>query len=399
MFDLLFFCFFGIFFGLLAGLLPGLHPNQIYFLVFGLLTLKPEYFAVFAGSLAISNIISSYIPMLFVSVPDPNNVANILPGHRMVLKGRGLEALKISVLSAVFALLSVLILLPFLMKIIPLIHNIAANFVLVLIVGFVLIVILSEGKKSLAAIFVFIVSGLWGVVTLNSNFLNGNNVLFVALTGLFGLSGLFFTQKNTKINYDENESNVNISLLAILLGVLGGIISGVLPGVGESQIGFVLTHFLSKNDEFLLSSTAAINASNMMLSVITLVLTGRIRSGLSDSLASINFDQNLFFLFLGSVLFSCGISAIISITIGKFVANFISRIDYEKLSKIIIFSLTAAVFIFTGIWGLFILTISTMIGFLPILFNVKRSLNMGFLVFPVIIYYAGLSSVISRILI
>ncbi|MEO0281476.1 MAG: tripartite tricarboxylate transporter permease [candidate division WOR-3 bacterium] len=399
MFDLLFFCFFGIFLGLLAGLLPGLHPNQIYFVVFGLLTLKPECFVVLAGSLAISNIISSYIPMLFVSVPDPNNVANILPGHRMVLKGRGLEALKISVLSVVFALLSVLILLPLIMKIIPLIHNITVNFVLVLIVGFVLIVILSEGKNFLAAILIFIVSGLWGVVTLNSKFLNNNNVLFVALTGLFGLSGFFFAQKNTKIKYDENESNVNISLLAILLGVLGGIISGFLPGVGESQIGFVLTHFLSKNDEFLLSSTAAINASNMMLSAITLVLTGRIRSGLSDSLASINFDQNLFFLFLGSVLFSCGISAIISITIGKFVASFISRIDYGKLSKIIIFSLTVVVFIFTGMWGLFILAISTMIGFLPILFNVKRSLNMGFLVFPVIIYYAGLPSVISRILI
>ncbi|MEM5878038.1 MAG: tripartite tricarboxylate transporter permease [Candidatus Aenigmatarchaeota archaeon] len=399
MLDLLFFCFFGIFLGLLAGLLPGLHPNQIYFMVFGLLTLKPECFVVLAGSLAISNIISSYIPMLFVSVPDPNNVANILPGHRMVLKGRGLEALKISVLSVVFALLSVLILLPLIMKIIPLIHNITVNFVLVLIVGFVLIVILSEGKKNLAAILIFIVSGLWGVVTLNSKFLNNNNVLFVALTGLFGLSGLFFAQKNTKIKYDENESNLNISLLAILLGVLGGIISGFLPGVGESQIGFVLTHFLSKNDEFLLSSTAAINASNMMLSVITLILTGKIRSGLSDSLANINFDQNLFFLFLGSVLFSCGISAIISIVIGKFFMSFISRIDYGKLSKIIIFSLVAMVFLFTGIWGLFILVISTMIGFLPILFNVKRSLNMGFLVFPVIIYYAGLSSVISRILI
>ncbi|MBU5689718.1 MAG: tripartite tricarboxylate transporter permease [Candidatus Aenigmatarchaeota archaeon] len=398
MLDLLFFSFFGIVIGLFAGLLPGLHPNQLYFFVFSIIVLNPNQFIVFAASMAIANIISNYIPSLFLSVPDPNTVTSILPGHRMVLKGFGKKALAISIFSAISALIILLIALPAILVIVPSIHKFSESFILVLIITFVFGFLLTEGKNFFIALFIFLISGVWGLLALNSNLISSEKAIFPALTGLFGISSLLFAERGMKIS-NEGDVDIKPNIAAIIIGIISGIAAGILPGIGESQISFMILHFFTKNDEYILSSMASMNIANTILSVIVLMLTGKVRSGLGAALSNLYLDKNLILLFFGACLFSAGLTAVVCLLLGNIIISKISSMDYQRLSRYIILLLSILVFALTGFVGLFILIISTFIGILPVLFKIKRSVNMGFLTFPVIIYFIGYTHLISRLLV
>ena len=103
MLDILLFSLLGIFVGIAVGLLPGIHPNQIYIIlvsILPLLSFLSEWDLIaFVLSISISNVISNYIPTIFFSIPDSNTAINVLPGHKMALEGRGLEALYIRLIS------------------------------------------------------------------------------------------------------------------------------------------------------------------------------------------------------------------------------------------------------------------------------------------------------------
>ncbi|MCX8179198.1 MAG: tripartite tricarboxylate transporter permease [Candidatus Aenigmarchaeota archaeon] len=389
MLDFLFFCFFGVFIGALAGLLPGLHPNQLYFLLFSLsFALEPDSFIVFVASLATSNLAFSYIPTLFLSLPDANTVANILPAHKLVLKGRGFEALTISLISLLLVSIIIFALLPTFYIVLPFVQKTTKPFVHVFLFTLVLIMIFTEkGIGRVYAALLFLISGVLGLVTLNSKFLSYDKVLFCVLTGLFGLPGLIFSSKGLMPKQDTREASVKINFKSIVLGILGGLVSGVLPGAGESQVGLLLSLISKADDESILSSLASINMANMLLAVLMLVTTNKIRSGLAECLAVTEIKEYIL-LFFGAVLFSVGVSSIFCFFFAKSFLAFIEKIDYKKLSRAIIFVITIMVILFTGLWGLFLVFISTALGILPILLNVKRTSNMGFLILPTLLFYS-----------
>ena len=48
---------------------------------------------------------------------------------------------------------------------------------------------------------------------------------------------------------------------------------------------------------------------------------------------------------------------------------------------------TVLVFVFTGVMGLLVLAVATAIGFLPVLWGVRRSHCMGVLLIPIILHF------------
>jgi putative membrane protein len=391
MLDLLFFSFFGIIIGGLAGLLPGLHPNQIYFFLSSFsLFIEQKHFVVFLCSLAVSNIVFSYLPSLFLSLPEINTVINVLPGHKMVIKGEGKKALLASLTAAVITFLILFIFAPLMMLVLPVIYKATRPFVHLLLVGFVVFMVFLEkdNKKRLLASLLFILSGIWGILTLNNKLINSNESLMPALTGLFGLPALLMTSKSKIPKQNSGEVGVFIGLKAVFLGLLAGILSGILPGAGESQAGLAVMSFQRLKDEEVVGSLSSINAANMFLSLLMLAATGKIRSGLAEFLSSVGFNDFLF-LACGSILFSAGISSIMCFWLGNRVIKLLESIDYKKLSYIIISLLVLMVLLLSGPIGLLILLVSTCMGMLPLLVHVKRTSNMGFLIVPTILYYLG----------
>ncbi|MEE9601289.1 MAG: tripartite tricarboxylate transporter permease [Thermoplasmata archaeon] len=118
--------------GVATGLTPGLHVNTVAAMVLAfqgaLLAMATAIFAwaspspndllLIVAALVIGNVIShtflDYIPSIFLGAPEAETALSVLPGHRMLLRGRGLEAIRLSAKGSMSAvLLSLLLILPF----------------------------------------------------------------------------------------------------------------------------------------------------------------------------------------------------------------------------------------------------------------------------------------------
>ncbi|HSD57732.1 MAG TPA: tripartite tricarboxylate transporter permease, partial [Methanotrichaceae archaeon] len=96
----------GFILGILSGLVPGLHINNFAAIM---LALSPQLMAqgltsyhmasiVLAAS--ISQTFFDCIPAIFVGAPDADTALTVLPGHRLMLEGRGIEAVRLSALGS-----------------------------------------------------------------------------------------------------------------------------------------------------------------------------------------------------------------------------------------------------------------------------------------------------------
>jgi putative membrane protein len=100
LFDLIFACIIGVLCGVVTGLIPGIHVNTVGAFVFSaspflLYSYSPEVLAVFLLSMSISHALLEFIPSMFLGVPDEGTVLSVMPGHYLLLQGRGKEAIRL----------------------------------------------------------------------------------------------------------------------------------------------------------------------------------------------------------------------------------------------------------------------------------------------------------------
>ena len=190
--ELLLFIFFGILTGVITGLIPGLHPNTIFaiFVSFALFLPGPSYgLFVFVISLAISNTFIDFIPSIIFGAPEEDSVLSVLPGHKYLLEGRGYDAVFLTVMGGLIVFFLTILALPFLLYFLPVLYTSIHGFIHILLLLVVFWMIMTErGVKKIFALAVFLMSGIFGFITLN-NF-TSEQILFPALTGLFAFSTL-----------------------------------------------------------------------------------------------------------------------------------------------------------------------------------------------------------------
>jgi putative membrane protein len=103
--------------GILSGLTPGLHLNNFAAMLLALspslinLGLTPYEIASIILAASISQTFFDAIPAIFLGAPDSETALTVLPGQKLMLEGRGVEAIRLSALgsagSIIFALLLV----------------------------------------------------------------------------------------------------------------------------------------------------------------------------------------------------------------------------------------------------------------------------------------------------
>ena len=111
MLELIFAFTIGTALGVLAGLIPGLHQNNFIPIILGASFLfEPMSAAIILISAAVVNSFVNYIPSILLGAPEDSSALSVLPGHRLLLQGRGYEAIRLTVignfLGAVFAVAS-----------------------------------------------------------------------------------------------------------------------------------------------------------------------------------------------------------------------------------------------------------------------------------------------------
>ncbi len=400
----------GIVFGTITGLMPGLHINNMIPLMFTIpfLTQDPELFSVFIVCFGVSQIFSSFIPSVFFGAPDEDTALSVLPGHKMLHEGRGLEAIKIISLAGALSLFITVTTVFAFSSLFKTFYEVSRPFMHIVLAVIIFAMIISEKnfRKMLFAVLIIILSGFLGFLVLDGSFTNKTYIMFPLLSGFFGLSTIALSiSENTKIPQQNTDNELKISfkkiLLSTFLGSLAGIAVGFLPAIGVSQAATFMQVIARVDDpRNFLATLSGINIGNEIFSLNSLYLVGNPRSGASvaieRALGSLTFQQII--LFFGAIAFTVGVSSFLNSFIAKHVTRLLQKINYQKLSIGVFIFVNTMIFVTTGFPGLLVGFSSMSIGILCAKLSVRRSNCMGSLLIPTMLFFAGLNPLIISIL-
>lgn len=414
-FDLIFACLIGVVCGAITGIIPGIHVNTVGAFIFAYSTyllnsVSTEFLAVFLISMSISHSMIDFLPSMFLGVPDEGTVLSVLPGHYLMLQGRGREAVRLVTIGGFGSLIVTIILLPLFIMFLPPIYTVIKPYIYIILILAVIYMIKRLNKNLYSIIwstFLFILSGIMGWVMLNTP-ISTNVSLLTIFSGLFGVSTMIYsiTQNSVVPKQDKyHRFKINKEVLrGIFAGGIAGTILGFLPGMGPAQ-GTIIAQELSggndigENKKGFLVAMSGVNVSDALFSLIAIYLIGNPRSGIAvyiDKLIQ-NFDLKILILFVFVSMIAVSLSVFFCLKLGDFLITYINRINYSLLSKFIVLFTSVLVVIFAFIENaniLYILLVyitSISLGLIPHYIGINKSNLMGVLILPAIIIYTSMA--------
>lgn len=394
MLDILFAFIIGIIAGTFSGLIPGIHINLIGSIIISIIPFLLNYLTIdgiiiFLVAMAITHTFINFIPSIFLGAPTEDTCLSILPGHELLKNGYGYYAVLFSLYGSLYAIISILLISPIFIFLIPKFENII-NF----LIPFILllsssILILSE-KQKLKAMIVFLLSGFLGISILHSNI---NQPFLPMLSGLFGVSSLLITLKSkTQIPLQKTDKIIFEKRKAIKPLIISTIISPLcclFPGIGSGQSAIICSSIKKMNKKEFLILLGSINTIVIGISFVIFYSIGRTRTGVASTIKELTetLTINQVILILITILATGIFCFYYSKLIAKIFAKNINKLNYSKISIFIISLIFSLTFLFTGFQGILFLIISTSIGIFGILSNVKRTNLMGCLIIPVLLFY------------
>lgn len=339
--------------------------------------------------MSITHTFIDFIPSIFLGAPDSDTALSVLPGHELLKKGRAYEAIVYSTYGSLSAIFILIIITPIFIIFLPKIEPTLITLIPYILIASSIFLISRESQKLLALI-VFTLSGFLGIAILNSNI---QQPFLPMLSGLFGASALIISIK-TKIKIPEQKINkIKInkkkSLRPLLASMIASPLCCLLPAIGSGQAAVIGTSLIKTNKRDFLILLGATNTIVVGLSFIIYYIIGKTRTGVSATLQQLtnNLTINHIFLIISTIFLTGIICYFYTLQIAKVFAKNIHKINYTKLSLIILIFISIIVLIFSKPSGFLIFIISTATGLFGILTGVRRINLMGCLVVPVVLGY------------
>lgn len=392
---------FGIFAGTVSGLFPGIHINLV---AAGLLALissgsflgiEPLVLAAFVVAMAITHTFLDFIPSIFLGAPEEDSFLSVLPGHQLLKEGKGHEAVVLTLYGGLVALPIIVVFSILFVNFLSSIYEFVRIFIPYILIFVSLYLVLKEEEIILGFV-VFVLAGFLGLFTFE---LPVREPLLPLLSGLFGISGLILSVKD-KIAIPKQEikplRKIKLDRKSFLLGGLAGGISAplcsFLPGIGSGHaavIGSEITGELGRDKRVFLFILGVINPIVMALSFVTVYSIGKARTGAAVAVQEIlgEFSLTQLISILGIVFVSGIISFFIGVNLSKFFCKNITKLNYSKLSFVVIFIVVAINLIISNFYGLIVLITASALGVFTILSRVRRINLMGCLLVPTIVFY------------
>jgi len=230
----------GIFFGIITGLTPGIHINLVALLLLSASPFLLQYTGLlslccFIIAMSITHTFLDSLPSIFLGAPDSEEALGVLPGHRFLLKGQGMIAVKLTLIGSFGALILSIALVPFFIPLTIWVYPLIEDYIAHILIAVAAFMILRDRKK-LWAITIFFISGTLGLIVLNIP--NFSNPLFPMLSGLFGVSTLLYSFfENESMPEQKKDQSFQLdkwtTVKALLSGQFSGFITAVLPGKGS----------------------------------------------------------------------------------------------------------------------------------------------------------------------
>ncbi|MEM3514563.1 MAG: tripartite tricarboxylate transporter permease, partial [Candidatus Hadarchaeum sp.] len=360
----------GVALGTLTGLILGLHVNNLTPILIALAAGASREMVALIVAMSITNAFISYIPSTFLAAPEEGTELSVLPAHRLLLEGRGYQAIRLSATGCLGGvMLSAALALPFMPALGPIYDLIKPlmHWLLFAVTG-VMISLERSWNKIVWALAIFLVSGLLGLVSLDSGIMPADTALLPLLSGLFGASVLLPSIINCSSlpeQYtDEKAIKIQTGLKPVCAGTAAGILTGIVPSIGPSQ-GTVLAQLVARSrgtEEFLLS-VSSVNTSKAIFSFLAIFAIGRARSGAAVAVQKIMEAGNVNpLLIIGVALLAGGIAAILELQLGKLAAGHMDRLPYRGLGVAVMTFILGLTFYCSGLIGILVLVTATAVG-------------------------------------
>jgi putative membrane protein len=397
-FEIIIAIFLGCLAGVITGLIPGLHINLVALILLGISPVLLGFtnviaVASFIISMSITHTFTDFISATYLGAPSDATAMAVMPAHRLLLKGKGHEAIRLATIGSLLCLILTIALAPLLVVAVPFIFSGVKNYVGWILLAVIISMILREHglDKKFWIFMVIMLSGILGLIALNMP--NLKDPLLPMLSGLFGVSVLLHSlSQKVVLPPQKMTETVKVKTSDTVKSLTGGVLSGsivsIFPGLGPAQAAVISGQFFKRIDSYsYLILVGGINTVSMILSLITLFTIEKARNGsiivVQQLMPDINL--NILILFFSVALAAGGIAAFSTMYVSRIFSRIMNKINYSMLSIIIIAFVAGMVLYFSGLIGFLIFIAAAAIGIVPILSNVSRSSSMACLLVPIIL--------------
>lgn len=388
----------GVLLGTISGLTPGLHANNFALILAGLAPTIPGPPLLVGAAMLAAGVVHTFldiVPALALGVPDADMAMMALPGHRLVIEGRGSEALRLSAIGSGLAVVfAVPLAIPITLAMVAAWPTLVEHMALVL-GAVVVIMLLTERSVSgmVGGLVTLAISALLGMTTLDLTPeapLQGD-ILAPLFAGLFGAPILIDAMGGAGVP-KQTGGTITIPRRAVLLpaaaGSMAGAFVGYLPGVSSAIAAVIALVVLpgSSGDRGFVIATSSVNTANTIFALFALVALGTPRTGVLVALDRTNVPLNLPIL-LSTVAIAAAIAFVLVLVVGDWYLRTIGTVDYTKLCIVILALLVVLSYLFAGAVGVVVFCVSALVGFVPVRLGTKRTHLMGVLIGPIALFY------------
>ncbi|MFB6195445.1 MAG: tripartite tricarboxylate transporter permease [Haloplanus sp.] len=374
----------GVGLGTLTGLTPGLHANNVALLLASVVPFVPGPSLALGAAMLATGVVHTFldvVPALALGVPDPATAAVTLPGHRLVLDGRGREAVRLSALGSGLA---VVVALP---VAVPLTRAVEAVYptlrrhlpLLLLAVGVVVVGTEPTWRRRLAAVATLAVAAGLGRAVLGldpTGPVAAGGVLAPLFAGLFGAPVLIEALDGEGVP-PQADPAVTLDRRTVLgtagAGAGAGALVGYLPGV-SAAVGTVLVLPALPGQagarRFLVASSGA-NTANTVFALFALVALGTPRTGVMVAMDRIGVADATGVL-VGTACLAAAVGFALVVSLGDAYLRTVGRLDYTRVSLATGGLLVLVAYLFAGGLGLAIFALAACVGLVPPVLGVRR---------------------------
>ena len=401
----------GVGLGTVTGLVPGLHVNSVAFVMVGVAPGLDGPAAAVAAAILAAGVVHTFlsiVPGLVLGVPDAATAPGVLPGHRLVLAGRGREAIRLSALGSGIALAaSVAVALP-LSRVVAAGRAwlLAALPVLLAAVAGLLILAEPTRRGKVGGAVCLAVATALGVLTLDLPAAGpltpdgAASMLAPIFSGLFGAPILLDALDARGAIPPQDGTDLGVAprgvARAALSGVAGGTLVGYLPGVSAGVAAVLALGGAGGSgpagrgsDRAYVVATSGADTATAVFAVASLAVLGAPRSGVTVAISELGGAGAASapgFGLVGMLLvvvFAAGLGIVLLVTVGDRYLDAVRRLPRRPLVVGVLCLLFALAVGFAGVLGGAVFCVAAVVGLLPPRVGARRVHLMGVLLGPV----------------
>ncbi|WP_276272187.1 tripartite tricarboxylate transporter permease [Haloarcula litorea] len=383
----------GVCLGTLSGLVPGLHANTLALLLAAVAGDVPGPRLLVGAAMLAAGVTHTFldvVPALALGVPDPAMAAGALPSHRLVVEGRGREALRLSAIGSGGAVLLAAPLAVPVTAAMQRVYPFVSAHLSLFLAGIAALLVATEGgvRPRVGAVLTLAASGGLGHLLLDarvSSALPVADVLVPLFSGLFGAPVLLAAIEGEGVppQAGPEVTTPPRSLAALTaVGTLCGAVVGYLPGVSSAVAAtLALGLTASGGPRAFVVTTSGVNTATAVFALFALVALGEARTGVLVALDRAAVPLAVPALLTATAV-AAGVAALLVPTLGDRYLRTVGRLDPRWLSVTVLGGLVGLSALFAGAVGVGAFGVATLVGHLPPRFGARRANAMGVLLVP-----------------